>query len=189
MSESYNINSILLAVEDLNNKNKNKKIVNKPSLLTKDEVPPQADKIIREAEEFKKNKLFKITLQDKKKDIENSNFKNNKNLVIDKKIEEMEVAFNKEISELKTKLKYQTIIYKENYDRLLIENNDIKQRLANAKNHINSFQEVKLDIVSTISNLNQIITKSEIIGQIKPKSFSTPNDAEKSNLKNKEIKD
>jgi hypothetical protein len=175
MSESYNINSILLAVEDLNNKNK--KLVNKPRLLTRDDVPPQADKIIREAEEFKKE------------NIENSNFKNDKNLEIDKKIEEMEVAFNKKISELKTKLEYQTIIYKENYDRLLIENNDIKQRLANAKNHINSFQEVKLDIVSTISNLNQIITKSEIIGQIKPKNFSTTNDAEKLNLKNKEIKD
>ena len=44
MSESYNINSILLAVEDLNNKNK--KLVNKPRLLTRDDVPPQADKII-----------------------------------------------------------------------------------------------------------------------------------------------
>ncbi|MDC0513983.1 hypothetical protein OAN67_03165, partial [Pelagibacteraceae bacterium] len=62
MSESYNINSILLAVEDLNNKNK--KLVNKPRLLTRDDVPPQADKIIREAEEFKKE------------NIENSNFKN-----------------------------------------------------------------------------------------------------------------
>ena len=99
----------------------------------------------------------------------------------------MEVAFNKKISELKTKLKYVRDV--ENGEIILIENNDIKQRLANAKNHINSFQEVKLDIVSTISNLNQIITKSEIIGQIKPKNFSTTNDAEKLNLKNKEIKD
>ena len=189
MSESYNINSILVAVDDLNNRTRNTKVIKKNKLFSKDEVPPQVDKIIREAEQFKKENLLKITSKSMPESMENSNLVNDKSLALNKKIKEIEISFNKEISELKTKLEYQTIIYKESYDKLLLENNDIKQRLANAKNHIHSFQEAKSDIVSTISSLNQIISKSEIIGKIEPNSFSLTSSKKKLDLKNNEIKD
>jgi hypothetical protein len=202
MLESYNINSILEAIEDLNKKTKKVKDLNKIEVLKNDDISPQVDKIIREAEEYKKKNLSKLDTKTSSLDQGVSNdqlFSNveqdktillNEKTELEKKIDEMKVSFNKEITELKTKLEYQSIIYKEDYEKLIIENNDIKQRLKNAKQQINSFKESKLELEAAISNLNNVLSKSSIVANITPIDFSSKNDIEVlDSEKNKEIKD
>ena len=182
MNESYNINSILYAIEDLNKTTKNS---NKTEVLKRDDVPPQVDKIIREAEEYKKEKLSKLVTKTLSLNQGVSNDRLFSNVEQDKTI-----LLNKEITELKTKLEYQTIIYRENYEKIIIENNDIKQRLDNAKQQINSFKESKSELQAALLNLNNVLSKSSIIGNIAPIDFSSKNNIEVLDLeKNKEIKD
>jgi hypothetical protein len=182
VNESYNINSILSAIEDLNKTTKNS---NKTEVLKRNDVPPQVDKIIREAEEYKKGKLSKLDIKNLSLDQGVSNDRLFSNVEQDKTI-----LLNKEITELKTKLEYQTIIYRENYEKIIIENNDIKQRLDNAKQQINSFKESKSELQAALLNLNNVLSKSSIIGNIAPMDFSSKNNIEVLDLeKNKEIKD
>jgi len=208
MHESYNIYSILDAIEDLNKKTKN---IIKTEVLKNDDVPLQVDKIIREAEEYEKKKLSKLNTKTSSlgqgvtndrlfSDVEqDKNILLNKKIELEKKIGEMKVSFNKEITELKTKLEYQSIIYKENYEKLVIENNSIKQRLGNAKQQINSFKESKSELEVALSNLNAILSKNSIVGSITEIDFSSKNKIKEleeleeleeldSNI-NKEIKD
>jgi len=63
MNESYSINSILEAVEDLNNKKKITKTSIKSNVLKSDDVPPQVDQIIREAEKYKNQITSKLNLK------------------------------------------------------------------------------------------------------------------------------
>jgi len=202
VNESYNINSILEAIEDLNKKTKKITDLNKIEVLKNDDVPAQVDKIIREAEDYKKKKLSKLDTKTSSLDQgvsndqlfsevgQNKTILLNEKIKLEKKIDEIKVSFNKEITELKTKLEYRSIIYKEDYEKLIIENNDIKQRLKNAKQQINSFKESKLELEAAISNLNNVLSKSSIVGNITPIDFSSKNNAEELDLeKNKDIKD
>jgi hypothetical protein len=63
MNESYSINNILEAVEDLNNKKKITKTSIKSNVLKSDDVPPQVDQIIREAEKYKNQITSKLNLK------------------------------------------------------------------------------------------------------------------------------
>jgi hypothetical protein len=202
VNESYNINSILEAIEDLNKKTKKITDLNKIEVLKNDDVPVQVDKIIREAEDYKKKKLSKLDTKTSSLDQgvsndqlfsevgQNKTILLNEKIKLEKKIDEIKVSFNKEITELKTKLEYRSIIYKEDYEKLIIENNDIKQRLKNAKQQINSFKESKLELEAAISNLNNVLSKSSIVANITPIDFSSKNDIEVlDSEKNKEIKD
>ena len=185
MHESYNVNSILDAIEDLNNKKKKIKNLIKTEVLKSDDVPHQVDKIIKEAEEYKKEKLSKLVTKTLSLNQGVSNDRLFSNVEQDKTI-----LLNKEITELKTKLEYQTIIYRENYEKIIIENNDIKQRLDNAKQQINSFKESKSELEAALINLNTVLSKSTIVGNITPIDFSSKNNIEELDLeKNKEIKD
>ena len=185
MNESYNINSILEAIEGLNKKTKKPKNLNNLQVFKNDDVPPQVDKIISEAEEYKKEKLSKLDTKTSSLDQVVLNDRQFPNIGQDKTM-----LLNKEITELKTKLEYQTIIYRENYEKIIIENNDIKQRLDNAKQQINSFKESKSELQAALLNLNNVLSKSSIIGNITPIDFSSKNNIEVIDLeKNKEIKD
>ena len=182
MNESYNINSILSAIEDLNKTTKNS---NKTEVLKRNDVPPQVDKIISEAEEYKKEKLSKLDTKTLSLQQDLSNDRLFSNVEQDKTI-----LLNKKITELKTKLEYQTIIYRENYENIIIENNDIKKRLDNAKQQINFFKKSKSELEAALLNLNNVLSKSSIIGNITPIDFSSKNNIEVLDLeKNKEIKD
>ena len=182
MNESYNINSILSAIEDLNKTTKNS---NKTEVLKRNDVPPQVDKIISEAEEYKKEKLSKLDTKTLSLQQDLSNDRLFSNVEQDKTI-----LLNKKITELKTKLEYQTIIYRENYENIIIENNDIKKRLDNAKQQINFFKKSKSELEAALLNLNNVLSKSSIIGNITPIDFSSKNNIEELDLeKNKEIKD
>ena len=145
MDESYNINEILNSINELNDeptKNKDdKEYINHENVniknISKDDVPPITDQIIKEAEEFKE----KIT----------------QTKVDSKSYQKISLEMN---------------FYKENYERLIIENNEIKNRLENAKKQLISFEENKSEINSAFENLTNVLSKSSIIGQIKPINFN-----------------
>ena len=64
MEESYNISSILGAISELHNKKRSEVVFRKEaSNQLKDQVPVITDNIIKEAEEFKKNKSTQVNSQ------------------------------------------------------------------------------------------------------------------------------
>ena len=145
MDESYDINEILNSINELNNepaKNKlNKEYRNQEGIntknISKDDVPPITDQIIKEAEKFKE--------------------KTNQKKAESKSYQKISLEMN---------------FYKENYERLIIENNEIKNRLENTKKQLISFEENKSEINSAFDNLIKVLSKSSIIGQIKPINFN-----------------
>ena len=196
MSESYNINNILKAVEDLNNKTDKRKNATKSNVLKNDEVPPQVDQIIREAEKYKNQITSEPKTTNEFNNLQISEFEKDKNILLDEKkkleekIREINIVHNAEMYKFKTKLEYQTIIYKENYEKIIIENKDIKQRLENTKKQISSFLKIKSEILIDVTRLNETLSKSEIVGSITPIDFSSTENVEELDLKkNKETKD
>jgi len=53
--------------------------------------------------------------------------------------------------------------YKENYERLIIENDDIKKKLSNTRLQIEAFEEIKKELAFTFENLNNVLSKNSII--------------------------
>ena len=49
---------------------------------------------------------------------------------------------------------------------MIIENNEIKTRLAIAKEQIVNYETNKLDLISAFNQLNQTLSKSNIVGKI-----------------------
>ena len=196
MGESYDINSILLAVEDLYKKTNKRKNVTKLNVLKNDDVPLQVDQIIREAEQYKNQITTKSKKANEFNKLQISEFEKNKNILLDEKkkleekIKEIQIVHDAEMYRFKTRLEHQTIIYKENYEKIIIENKDIKQRLENTKKQISSFHKIKSEILIAVTKLNETLSKSEIVGSISPIDFSSTENIEELDLKkNKETKD
>jgi len=196
MGESYDINSILLAVEDLYKKTNKRKNVTKLNVLKNDDVPPQVDQIIREAEQYKNQITTKPKKTNEFNKLQISEFEKDKNILLDEKkkleekIKEIQIVHDAEMHRFKTRLEHQTIIYKENYEKIIIENKDIKQRLENTKKQISSFHKIKSEILIAVTKLNETLSKSEIVGSISPIDFSSTENIEELDLKkNKETKD
>jgi hypothetical protein len=57
----------------------------------------------------------------------------------------------------------ETIFYRENYERLIIENNDVKKKLINAKDQIIIFENNIKKLESGLKNLSSILSKNSII--------------------------
>ena len=53
--------------------------------------------------------------------------------------------------------------YKENYENLIIENNEIKKKLSNTKQQVEAFEEIKKELVLTFKNFNNVLSKNSII--------------------------
>jgi len=62
---------------------------------------------------------------------------------------------------LKTKRDFS--FYKENYEKLIIENNDIKKKLSNTKQQVEAFEEIKKELAYTFENFNNVLSKNSII--------------------------
>jgi hypothetical protein len=59
-------------------------------------------------------------------------------------------------------------VYRENYERLIIENNELKTRVEIAKEQIVKHERNKNDLLSALDQLNEILSKSNIVGKIAP---------------------
>ena len=53
--------------------------------------------------------------------------------------------------------------YKENYEKLIIENDDIKKKLSNTKQQVEAFEEIKKELAYTFENFNNVLSKNSII--------------------------
>ena len=278
MEESYNISSILGAISELHNKKRSEVVFRKEaSNQLKDQVPVITDNIIKEAEEFKKNKSTQVNsqnpilnkqklnkinsnniilneanleviknLQLRIKELENNQefhqsksqqetyskkkiifkkteeklrlkiidleqditiFTNKENISLEadnlrilyKQVKEQKQKFielkdyslklmdvgqkllserkslinsikkvEEEFSAYKNKANRDLTFYKENYEKLIIEKNNIKERLSIAKEQISNNDNNKTELSSAVDHLNVLITKTKIAGKISP---------------------
>lgn len=77
-----------------------------------------------------------------------------------------------ELNNQSFKLKQESDFYKENYERLIIENNEIKIRLKILKEQVLKHETDKSDLLLASKQLNEILSKSNIVGKISSKKIS-----------------
>ena len=53
--------------------------------------------------------------------------------------------------------------YKENYEKLIVENNDIKKKFLNTKHQVEAFEEIKKELSLAFENFNNVLSKNSII--------------------------
>ena len=77
--------------------------------------------------------------------------------------------------------------YKENYEKLIIENDDVKKKLSITKQKVEAFEEIKKELAYTFENFNNVLTKNSIIklNETFSKITSAPIVVESINKKNK----
>ena len=145
-------------------KNLNKKI----SILIKNEINLRNKIIDLEQDkflEFKDNKNTDLSTNDE-------NFRNNtkENLKsIYKKVEQQKKLFL-DLKNHSTKIERDSKVYKENYERLIIENNELKIRLKLTKEKIANYENNKSNLLTALDQLNEIISKNNIVGMSPQKS-------------------
>jgi hypothetical protein len=68
-----------------------------------------------------------------------------------------------DLSKNSIKNRQESIFFKENYEKLIIENNDIKKKLSNTKQQVEAFEEIKKELALTFQNFNNVLSKNSII--------------------------
>jgi len=71
------------------------------------------------------------------------------------------------------KIERDSNVYRENYERLIIENNELKTRIEIAKEQIVKHDRSKNDLLSALNQLKEILSKNNIVGKIEPLNFSS----------------
>ncbi len=203
MNDKDDIISILSAIDEINNKPKrksNEKSSTQNSIpkLNQDLIiPSDVDRIIREAEEYKKTTINYVSTSVVQKRTETSK---NENIFIltdevlnveDISISESFINNTKEtlksiytqvekqkklfldLKNYSIKIEKESQVFKENYERLVIENNDLKTRLKIAKEQIVNYEANKIDLLSALDKLNEILSKSNVVGKIAPQKPSS----------------
>lgn len=203
MNDKDDIISILSAIDEINNKPKkrsNEKSSTQNSIpkLNQDLIiPSDVDRIIREAEEYKKTTINYVSTSAVQKRTETSK---NENIFIltdevlnvkDISISESFINNTKEtlksiytqvekqkklfldLKNYSIKIERESQVFKENYERLVIENNDLKTRLKIAKEQIVNYEANKIDLLSALDKLNEILSKSNVVGKIAPQKPSS----------------
>ena len=74
------------------------------------------------------------------------------------------------------KIKQDSNLYKENYEKLVVENNNIKISLINAKDQIIVHENNKQDLLLSISQLNETLSKTNFVTNITPQKLSVKED-------------
>ena len=131
---------------------------------TIEDLKKKENKLLLQIEEFKKNKI--LSSNEYNNNLKPDNFTptvNTKELFqsIYKQVEEQKQLFL-ELKKKSIKIERDSDVYKENYERLIIENNDLKIRLKIAKEQIVSFETNKTDLLSALDQLNEILSKNNI---------------------------
>ena len=73
-----------------------------------------------------------------------------------------------EVKNNQTKIERDSIFFKENYENLVIENNEIKKRLMIAKEQILANESNNQDLSHSINQLNEMLSKSKVTASISP---------------------
>ena len=138
--------------------NKESFVGEKESDLSEDIIKTLKDQnsLIKNFEKNEKNFLLKIVDLEQDITLLNNTKKNiSQNTIL--------VNSDDEQKKLISKIESQLIFYRENYERLIIENNDVKKKLSNSKNQIVVFEENIKELQDAIVNLNNIMSKNSII--------------------------
>ena len=106
---------------------------------------------------FKKNETkLRLKIVDLEQDII---LLGNKKINIPNKIASSDIEFNQPI----TKIKSELFFFKENYEKLIIINDDLKKKLANSQNRIVTFENNIKEIESTFEILRNTLSKNSVI--------------------------
>ena len=73
-----------------------------------------------------------------------------------------------EVKNNQTKIERDSIFFKENYENLVIENNEFKKRLMIAKEQILANESNNQDLSHSINQLNEMLSKSKVTASISP---------------------
>ena len=68
-----------------------------------------------------------------------------------------------DLKKYSTKAQQDSAFFKENYEKLIVENNNIKKKLLNATQQVEAFEEIKKELALTFQNFNNVLSKSSII--------------------------
>jgi hypothetical protein len=172
-----NENILILTNEVIDNSvNKNKKIEEK-------------EKKILALEKIEKKLFLQIDVLKKDKILYSKNYidiakeeepKNSVNILkeslksIYKQVEEQKKIFL-DLQNYSIKIERDSKVYRENYERLVIENNELKNRLNVAKEQIVNHETSKTNLLSALDKLNEILSASNIVGKISPKEALSNN--------------
>jgi hypothetical protein len=149
----------------------------------KDKTIEELNKKVRSLEDSKKKLIAQITELNHKQILpskisDNTYKQDNLNNHVDVK-ETLKNIYNqveeqkKLFLDLKTsssKIERDSNVYKENYERLVIENNDLKTRLKITKEQIVNYEKNKKDLLTALDQLNEILSKSNVVGKILPQN-------------------
>ena len=181
-----NKQNALILTEEVVGKFSNLNIKN-PKIIKQNNKIQNLEGIIKklryENENLKKNKsLILKEDNDNLKSNESKNFISNtkENLKsIYSQVEKQKKIFL-DLKNHSIKIERDSTVYKENYERLIIENNDLKTRLKITKEQIANYETNKKELLSALDQLNEILSKSNIVGKISPnKSVFKSNDIKK----------
>jgi hypothetical protein len=119
------------------------------------------------------NKINAKNLRDEQKTPEEYNDYINKtqktlNFIYEQVKKQKEIFLN--LKKHSIKVESDSSVFKENYERLIIENNDIKNRLVIAKDQINKHEENKVGLLSTLNQLNEMLSENNVVRNISPKN-------------------
>ena len=92
---------------------------------------------------------------------------------------------NKIINQQNAKTKKELIFFKENYERMIIENDKIKIKLSNSKERIIFFEQNVKELENSFENLRNILSKNSVIKLNDPllKTYSNVDQSKKDDLK------
>jgi hypothetical protein len=93
-------------------------------------------------------------------------------IAIYKQVEKQKMIFL-DLKNHSAKIEQNSNFFKENYEKLIIENNDVKIRLIIAKEQISVHESNKRDLLLAINQLNEISSKSNIALKISPPKLSS----------------
>ena len=105
------------------------------------------------------------------------NFKKNtkENLqFIFKQVEKQKKLFL-DLKKYSIKIENDSNVFKENYERLVIENHELKTKLKTTKEKIVEYEKNKTELLSALDQLNDILSKNNVVGKISPVKESVEN--------------
>ena len=153
-----------LTIVDLNKKIKSFKTAEEKLRFQITDLEQDKTILLKNVEKFEEKKNYQETINDTKETL----------ISIYKQVTKQKKIFLN-LKSYSTKIERDFNFYKENYEKLIIENNDFKNKSIVAKEKIVSYENNKLDLLSSINQLNEVLSKSNVIKDISSHELSSKN--------------
>ena len=150
------------SIEILNKKVINFKRVEETLRLQIIELEQDKTILLNKIKKFDELKIQQSDLNDTKEKL----------IAIYKQVEKQKMIFL-DLKNHSAKIEQNSNFFKENYEKLIIENNDVKKKLIIAKEQISVHESNKRDLLLSINQLNEISSKSNIALKISPPKLSS----------------